>query len=135
MDKTQLAGLAQVTDALYLREFEKIKSILEEEARLLENLSRLDDQVRGNRDPDVTVRSLGADLLWQGWEERTRRQLNMELAQVRARKLVMMEKVRTAFGRKQMIEDMMAQARSDRDRLKRVRAQERLMQAHTRQES
>ena len=71
------------------------------------------------------MRALGADLLWQGWHSRTRRQLNIELAQVTARKLMAMDKVRKAFGRKHAVQTMADQERKRKkvDRVKKLEAQ------------
>ena len=57
------------------------------------------------------MKALGADLLWEGWHSRTRRQLNMDLAKATAQKLRMMDQLRTAFGRKHAVETMAATER------------------------
>ena len=48
-------------------------------------------------------RITGTDVLWQGWESSTRRQLNTELARLRAQKLTALDALRAAFGRKQAV--------------------------------
>lgn len=113
-----LEQMTQVTDALYLREFEKIRHILDREAALRRDLARLDAraaEARRQQDDAPAMRSVGADLLWQGWVTRTRRQLNMELAQVMARKIEAMKRARRAFGRQQALKAM-AEAEAARRR-------------------
>ncbi len=72
-------------------------------------LTTLEAQVREARaeaDGDMPMKALGADLLWEGWHLSTRRNLNMQLAQVTARKLMAMDRLRKTFGRKTAVSDM-----------------------------
>jgi hypothetical protein len=104
-----LEQMAAVTEAQYLREHAKIKPILDHEARLRGQLTRLEEQVREARneaDGDLPMKALGADLLWEGWHLNTRRNLNMQLAQVTSRKLMAMDRLRKTFGRKTAVSDM-----------------------------
>ncbi len=117
MRQDKIDQMAAVTEALYLKEFRCIGSILSDEAELRGKLTRLDAQVAMNRKVSVdlhAMRVLGADLLWQGWTTRTRRQLNIELAQVLARKSAVMERVRLAFGRQQAVKFLQGVERADR---------------------
>jgi len=128
MNQKKLDQMAAVTQAQYLREHAKIKPILDAEADLRGKLAKLDAQMKETRqqgEQDHAMRALGADLLWQGWHSRTRRQLNIELAQVTARKLMAMDKVRKAFGRKHAVETMADQERKRKklDRAKKLDAQ------------
>jgi len=128
MNQKKLDQMAAVTQAQYLREHAKIKPILDAEAELRGKLAKLDAQMKETRqqgEQDHAMRALGADLLWQGWHSRTRRQLNIELAQVTARKLMAMDKVRKAFGRKHAVETMADQERKRKklDRAKKLDAQ------------
>jgi hypothetical protein len=96
--------------ALYDREFRVIAAILAEESDLRGKLNQLDAQVADNLDVGDNALSLnvvGAQLLWQGWTSRTRRHLNGDLAQIMAKKLVAMDRVRIAFGRQRAVEMMM----------------------------
>lgn len=68
------------------------------------------------------MKALGADLLWQGWHSRTRRQLNVELAKATAQKLRMMDQLRLAFGRKHAVETM-ANAERKRHKAELAKAQ------------
>ncbi len=106
----KLNQMSDVMRALYDREFRAIATILAEESDLRGKLNQLDAQVADNLKVDDNALSLnvvGAQLLWQGWTSRTRRQLNGDLAQVMAKKLVAMDRVRIAFGRQRAVEMMM----------------------------
>ncbi|MCF6233694.1 MAG: hypothetical protein L3J36_11470 [Rhodobacteraceae bacterium] len=106
----KLGQMSDVMRALYDREFRVIAAILAEESNLRGKLTQLDAQVADNLELGDNAHSLnvvGAQLLWQGWTSRTRRQLNGDLAQVMAKKLVAMDKVRIAFGRQRAVEMMM----------------------------
>ena len=105
---SQMSGVVQ---ALYDKEFQAIGAILAREADLRGKLNKLDEQIAQNRDVCANsheMQAVGAQLLWQGWTTRMRRQLNTELAQVIVTKLAAMERVRKAFGRKQAVEMMMS---------------------------
>ncbi|MEL0436610.1 hypothetical protein [Phycobacter sp. K97] len=122
--KKMLDQMAAVTHAQYLREHARVKPVLDEEARLRGQLNKLQERVLETRvqaDQDHAMKALGADLLWEGWHIRTRRELNMELAKVTARKLMAMDKLRKSFGRKTAIEDM-AKAEHKRIRMARIKA-------------
>lgn len=117
-----LKQMAAVTEAQYLREHARIKPVLDHEARLRGQIQKLSDQVQQSRaetDDDLRMRALGADLLWEGWHQRTRKQLNMELAQVTAKKLMAMDRLRRTFGRKTAVSDM---AKTEQKRLKAAKA-------------
>jgi predicted nucleic acid-binding Zn-ribbon protein len=127
-----LDQMTAVSEAQYLQEHAKVKPILDREAALRGQLSKLDSQIKETRaqaDGDHAMRALGADLLWQGWHSRMRRELNMQLAQVTAQKLQAMDKLREAFGRKHAVETM---AKDERKRVKQLKAkklQENLLQS------
>lgn len=109
MKQKMLDQMASVTEAQYLQEHAKVKPVLDAEAKLRAQLAQLDTQVKEARDlnnSDMAMKSLGADLLWQSWHTRTRRQLNVELAQATAKKLMAMDRLRKSFGRKHAVETM-----------------------------
>lgn len=96
-----LNELQKIAQARYLSEFEKIRSILEKEKVLRRALRNLDEQGKSAGSSLETAQQMqmvGADLLWQRWASRTRNELNLELAQVLARKIAAMDDVRKTFG-------------------------------------
>jgi len=109
MKKSGLSDLEKVTEAAFQKEYTTLRPLLEAEARVQQQLVRLDAQVRQTRQDSTATegyRVTGTDVLWNGWESATRRQLNMELARLRAQKLAAMDAVRTAFGRKQAVTNL-----------------------------
>ena len=130
MKQKMLDQMAAVTAAQYLREHARVKPILDEEARLRGQLTKLNAHVQATRseaDENHMMKALGADLLWEGWHTRAKRELNTELAQVTAKKLMAMDKLRKSFGRKTAIADM-AKAERDLHKAARITAlQEKLL--------
>ncbi|MQQ08330.1 hypothetical protein GFB49_07700 [Epibacterium sp. SM1979] len=114
MKDKMLHQMKRVTEAQYMQEHARVKPILDAEASARAKLAQLDQQVKDAREQsdgdvangDLAMRSLGADLLWEGWHTRMRRQLNTELAQATAQKLMAMDRLRKSFGRKHAVETM-----------------------------
>lgn len=117
MKQKMLDQLAAVTAAQYMQEHAKVQPTLAREAELRGQLTQLNTQVQAAREQgqdDHAMKALGADLLWQGWHSRTRRQLNVDLAKTTAQKLRMMDQLRLAFGRKHAVETMASAERKRR---------------------
>lgn len=109
---SQLSVLKDITQALYHKEQAAIKTILAEESALRSELKKLDQQVReatGGMQSALPMQSIGADVIWLAWVGRTKTRLNIQLAQVLARKSRVMDKVRIAFG-KQLVAKKMVEA-------------------------
>lgn len=111
--KEPIADLARLTDALYRAELSKFQTINAREASLRKDLRDLDDHLyRGRTLPENQMkglRQIGADVLWQGWVSRTRRDLNTELAQLLLQKERLKVGLRHAFGKKQAAQDLLDQ--------------------------
>ena len=125
MKLDKIDQMSEVMRALYDREFRLIAGILSEESALRAKLNQLDMQITANQDVKTNSHALnavGAQIVWQAWTSRTKRQLNGELAQVMAKKLVAMDRVRVAFGRQRAVEMMMETKRKD---LRKRRAKQR----------
>ncbi len=107
MKRNELPALKTVTDAMFQKEYQKLRPVLEAEARVQHQLTRLDAQVTQTRQYGARTdgyQVTGTDVLWNGWEASTRSQLNLELARHRAQKLAALDTLRQAFGRKQAVE-------------------------------
>lgn len=80
-----------------------VQSIQREEAALRRAIAELQEKCLAARtlpgEQLAAPRAIGADLLWQGWTQRKRRELNMELARVLVRKAEKMDALRRSFGR------------------------------------
>jgi hypothetical protein len=110
-------ALADVAQAAYLHEARRIADLLAEEGALRAGLARLDDQAAAARDDlagDTALQAVGAGLLWRGWEDRTRRHLTGQLAQVLARKHAVLDQVRLAHGRQEAIRALQQTAATER---------------------
>ncbi len=130
MKQKMLDQMAAVTTAQYMQEHARIKPILDAEARLRGQLAQLDAQVKASQTQvgqDVPMKALGADLLWQGWHARSRRQLNLELAQATAKKMMAMERLRKTFGRKHAVETMLEDEKKRRKKEQIAALQNRLL--------
>ncbi len=117
MKPEKVAGLVRITKLKFQIEYEAVKAVLREEARIRADLCRLDEQMASagqSDDSDCAMETIGAGVLWQTWVARTRRNLNVELAGILARKPHAMERVRQAFGRHQATQELWRKAESKR---------------------
>lgn len=114
MTDNKLDQMALVSEALYLEEFRKAREILAREAELRDALTQLKARRAQSSGPDM--QAIGADILWQGWLDGTVRRLNMELAQVMARKLPVMDRLGKTFGRKEAVRQLARQDAAARKR-------------------
>lgn len=105
MTQEQARELVTLTEARYEKERAKLLDLNRQEARLRDDLARLDARQLSNQrlpDPDLQgFREIGADLRWLGWVGRSRVNLQTDLARVLARKGRMMEALRHAHGKHQ----------------------------------
>ncbi len=125
MKPERMADLVRITKLKFQIEYEAVKAVLEEEAHVRADLSRLDDQTAAanqRENSDHAMEIVGANILWQKWIARARRNLNIELASILARKPHAMERVRMAFGRHQATEELLR--KSERQCLKRKAARQ-----------
>lgn len=126
---TDLAQLGQAMDAAYRAAQASVQDILAEEAALRAALSELDEKRAAVRalpaDQLAASRAVGADLLWQGWSQRSRQELNVKLAQVLVRKAEKMTALRRAFGRAEAVRNMEADKKTARRKVAQGRDLER----------
>ncbi len=109
MKKPALSNLGKVTEVLFLQKLEKVRPVLEQEAILNRQISRLDEQlaeVRRSGSETSGYHLCGADILWHSWEAGTRRTVNMNLARLRAQKLQQMDELRHAFGQREAVREI-----------------------------
>lgn len=111
-----LTDLTKLTEALYQAETAKMQDLLQQEAKLRQDLVRLEEHRCDNRNlPDADMqglRQIGADLLWQGWVGRSKVNLQAELARVLGRKGQMLGQLRRAFGKHQAATKVLAANKS-----------------------
>ena len=110
-----LQRLEAITRAKYDQQQQSFQRIQAEEARLRAELARLDDMLKTSEaaaEGQGEMRAIGADILWQGWVARSKTALNIKLAQVLAIKEQQLHQVRQAFGKLQVVEQLIAETRS-----------------------
>lgn len=110
----QLESLLAISRINYDHQRQTFAKILQEEAQLRQELVRLAEMGQAGRQNDVnaiSMRAIGADLLWKSWLGRSRSELNMKLARVLATKEQEQEKVRRAFGKVNALEELVLSGR------------------------
>ncbi len=122
-----LHQLKQVTEAAYQAEQAKLRDVLRKEANLRQALADLDAKRRAARtlpsEQLTAPRAIGADMLWQGWTQRTRQDLNVQLAQVLVTKAEKLAALTRAFGRAEVVATLLAEQRTARRKAARGREQ------------
>ncbi len=112
MTRDPFKDMKLLTDAVFQSRLAGLQSITAEENALRGGLARIAGR-RGEATDDpathLMMQTLGADILWQGWMDNQHRSLNMQLANVLARKEVLRHGLKTAFGRAQAAESLYAQ--------------------------
>ncbi len=97
--------MTDLTGALAAAAEIRLKKIAAEEAALRTELAQLDDKRRAARglpnDALTALRGIGGEMLWQGWLARARRDLQIRLARVLARKTMALRDYRQAHGRRE----------------------------------
>lgn len=115
---SNLYRLKQVLDAAWQAKEAELRDILQQEGDVRRSLSDLDSRQRSVRtlpaDQLTAPRAIGADILWQGWTQRKRQDLNVQLAQVLVRKAEKLDTLRYAFGRTQAVAAILEQQKTAR---------------------
>ncbi|WP_299082280.1 hypothetical protein [uncultured Ruegeria sp.] len=109
MKYSKLSDLRSVTEAVFQKQFQTLRPLLEAEATIQRQLASLGAQVsQARRDgPQAEGYTItGAEMLWQGWESSTRRQLNLDLARLRAQQREQLNALKAAFGRKEAVSSL-----------------------------
>ncbi len=115
---SDLPRLKQAMDAAWHAQQAGLRDLARQESGLRQSLSDLDEMRRGVRtlpeDQMAAPRAIGADMLWQGWTQRRRQELNIELAQVLVQKAEKMAALRLAFGRAEAVTSLLEQEKTAR---------------------
>ncbi|MFX0542054.1 hypothetical protein ACEWPM_010025 [Roseovarius sp. S4756] len=115
---SDLHQLKRAMDAAYQAAQATVQDIVRQEAELRKELSELEvKRVAARALPQKELaapRAIGADLLWQGWTQRTRQELNIQLAQVLVRKAEKMNALRQAFGKAEAVSKLIAHEKTAR---------------------
>lgn len=101
----KLHKLVVLMEMQYHHSHQSLQQVVSREMLIRKELATLQDHTRAaqqlglNDEPEM--RSMGADILWERWLERSRANLNTELARVLATKEVHLSSVRKSFGKLQ----------------------------------
>jgi hypothetical protein len=103
--------MQQLVDIKYRQQQESFARLLAQESTLRTSLKKLDSHLAGSRrDADPQQQAIGADVVWQSWIGRKKRELNIQLAQVLAVKQRHVAQVQQAYGKVLVTADLCAQA-------------------------
>ncbi|MEP1767148.1 MAG: hypothetical protein ABJJ53_10995 [Sulfitobacter sp.] len=108
---SEIAKIQKLVDLKYHQQQESFSRLLAQENRLRGSLFQLDQQLSDSRNTtDTQQQAIGADILWQAWIGRKKRDLNLQLAQVLSVKERHIEQVRSAYGKVVVAEQLYQQA-------------------------
>jgi hypothetical protein len=120
-----MQSITHLTDALYQSQLSKLQDVLSEEKTLRRAIAELEARQKNVSQPHAPgmgqMRQIGADIIWQGWVDRKRRELQAELARCLVRKNRLLLNVQKAFGRNLAAEKMQADARTQGEATRRLR--------------
>ncbi len=120
---TDLAMMQKLVEVKYRKQQESFARLMAQESRLRASLRQLDMQMAESRSSaDHQQKAIGADVAWQAWVGRKKRELNMQLAQVLAVKERHIAQVRTAYG-KVLVTDALFEVVSTQAKQKKARSQ------------
>lgn len=118
--------LSAITNALYQTELAQFQAVTAEEDSLQKEMKQLEDEVRRAEaladDGAMALRQLGCDLLWKAWVGRKRQMLNLKLANLIAKKQVMLSSLQRSFGKKSITQELDIRARREQHAMRTRRA-------------
>ncbi|MEP6018665.1 MAG: hypothetical protein ABJ251_09295 [Paracoccaceae bacterium] len=118
----KLSDLATLMELKYQASQSELRSICDQEAKIREQIARLDQQSISTLSVDASaMKSVGADMLWNAWAGRTKSNLNIELARVLARKEFFLRAARRNFGKVLASQSLSNEARSAAQKSKKAR--------------
>ena len=104
----RIEELTALMEARYQRSQQPLKSITTRENQLREELEKLKLQLTSVHKHELhdhrEMHSIGADVAWEKWVEKTRKALNLELATVLAEKQKHLTSVKNSFGKFKAVE-------------------------------
>lgn len=110
---SDLDMMRKLVDVKYRQQQESFARLMIQENRLRSSLHQLDEHLRNSRSSeDTSQKAIGADVVWQAWVGRKKRELNMQLAQILAMKEQHIEQVHKAYG-KVVVTDKLFESSTD----------------------
>ena len=103
---TQMENLVYLMEIQYKNTQQELQSVVTQKIAICSKLDALKRHALSarnlNYEAEPEMRSMGADVVWERWLEKSRLQLNIELSQTLARKESHLSLVRKSFGRLQV---------------------------------
>lgn len=127
----RMKTLLQLEQLRSLKSQKALAGIQAEETRLRGQIGTLQQHRRMSHDTDpglMPMRGIGADILWQGWIDRTQADLNMDLARVMARKAPIVRRARKDIGRREVVAELTEQMQAEKLRAQESGRMERTLQ-------
>ena len=123
MNINDLATMQKLVEVKYRKEQESFARLITQENRLRASLRQLDLHLQQSwKCEDVEQKAIGADVAWQAWVGRKKRELNMQLAQVLSVKERHVSQVRKAYG-KVLVSDVLFESACKEIKLRMSQAQ------------
>ena len=98
--RSDLSGLLNLVEMRYAAQNRAFQEIVAEENSIRAELQKISAQDRAADVAQGTeMRAIGADVIWKAWVGRSRRSLNMRLAQVLAKKEHHLRQIERAYGK------------------------------------
>ncbi|MEP4194548.1 MAG: hypothetical protein ABJL99_02820 [Aliishimia sp.] len=127
MEFDQLVALEKMRS---MNSQKELTRLLEKEGLLRQQLKAIQSyrKVLHGSDPTLSsMRSIGADVLWNKWLDQTQNTLNLSLARVLAEKAMVLQRARKDIGRAETVSIMRDQAHFDRVRAKKKETLDKMM--------
>ena len=98
--RSDLSGLLNLVEMRYAAQNRAFQEIVAEENSIRAELQKISAEDRAADVAQGTeMRAIGADVIWKAWVGRSRRSLNMRLAQVLVKKEHHLRQVKRAYGK------------------------------------
>ncbi len=117
MKQSQMHTLQELTAAIQDADSATMGQIQSEETGIRTKLTELNREHRkalsSAAQNTIALRQTGSDIAWQIWVGQRRKALQIQLAQVLAKKGVARQTLQTSFGRRATLEEIVRKRRSD----------------------
>ena len=128
MTPAALEDLARLSRARQDADAAKLQTIRAEEVKIRAQLAALAARHRAamtlSIQEKLSQQRLGADMLWQVWVGRRRRELQMHLARCLARKGGARRALQKSFGKRVALQEVQAEVEGKAERLEKLKAME-----------
>lgn len=121
--------IAKIVEVKYLKDQRSLTGILQEEQKLRGLIEKIRSQSESVSSQEIsTLASIGGDVLWNAWVERSLTQLNTELAHVLARKEMHLSQVRRSFNQLHVTQKIVDTENLTNDKARKRKSLERIIE-------